>query len=189
VKGSTGDSELLLKFVQALNRRGFEEVIADQLPVELRTKISDNEWFAWEIKAAQENPWIKDLETRAGMAFPPLFRRFITSFRFHEFELGPILLFANTGQSNVWNDFSVSMFGDKYLYPSLIEGRFLQFGRQSTGDYDPTCFDMRGGGELDGPIVRIDHEDVLVRNRLTIVSEVAPSFRSIIETFLKETSY
>ena len=49
-------------------------------------------------------------------------------------------------------------------------------------DYDQICFETKTRKKGDEcRIVKIDHEEVLVIERIQIVREIAPSFRSLVE--------
>ena len=51
--------------------------------------------------------------------------------------------------------------------------------------YDPVCFvTSRRTKDGDCPIVRVDHEGLLSRYRVEIVGEIAPSFRSIVQSVI-----
>jgi hypothetical protein len=180
-------AQFVAEFVSALNKAGFECLSPEYVPVELRSNSDDqspDSYYEWEIRPSSPNSWIEEIETRAGLRFPSLFRYFVTHYKFAGFDVDPILFFANTGHAEIWNDISYSLFHDKYLFPTLLKSRMLQFGRQSTGNYDPSCFDLSRGDEVDAPIVQVDHEEILIHERLVVVREIAPSFRTLIQQYL-----
>jgi len=116
--------------------------------------------------------------------FPQLYLALISRYRFGEFEVGPIRFFANTGQ-NVFHELSSWGFQDRYLSPVLLEQGLLQFGQPDTAIYDPVCFDTKRSKRADAPIVVVDHEDILSRNRKgRIIEEIAGSFRDFVERTL-----
>ena len=176
-------AELINNFVAALNNRGLEPLFGDDVPLELRTEelAEIPDMFKWEIRPATDNPWVPPLEARLPSPFPPLYRFLITQFRFAEFEVGPVMFFANTGQASVFHDLSRALFADDGLYPVLLQNGLMQFGQQAGGGYDPVCFDMKRRRAGDAPIVQLDHEDVLIRNRIRVVKEIALSFRDFVE--------
>jgi hypothetical protein len=81
--------------------------------------------------------------------------------------------------------FQQEMMRDPYLYPTLLSSRFVEFGKAAGGSYDPLCFDLKRTKAGDCPIVRIDHESVLVKARITVLKEVAPSFRALVRRVSK----
>ena len=173
-----GTAKLIRKFVTAMNSRGLEPLFDREVPEELRIKeVADiSGMVEWGIRPASDNPWVSQLEARLPSQFPLAYRFLIMQFRFAEFEVGPVMFFANTGQESVLNDISHALFADKHLYPMLLKNSLIQFGRQSGGGYDPVCFDMKRRRAQDAPIVQLDHEEILVRNRIRIIQEVATSF-------------
>ena len=70
---------------------------------------------------------------------------------------------------------------DPHLYPTLFRERYVQFGKAESANYDPICFDLRRKKKTDCPIVRIDHERVLIDERVVVVEQIAPSFRELVE--------
>lgn len=176
-------AKLIRNFVAALNSRGLEPLFDRDVPKELRTKeLADiPDMFEWEILPATDNPWVPPLEARLPSPFPSLYHFLITQFRFSEFEVGPVMFFANTGQQDVFHDLSRALFADEGIYPVLLQNGLLQFGQQAGGLYDPVCFDMKRRRDGDAPIVQLDHEDILIKNRIRVVKEIAPSFHNFVE--------
>jgi hypothetical protein len=181
------DEELIDRFVEVLNQRGFESLAQDHVTEELRTTGVPDEtgWYEWKIRPAASNPWVAELEQRmVPHRFPELYLSLISRYRFAEFEIGPILFFANTGQ-RVWRELSDRIAGDRHMSPVLLEQGLLQFGNPYEANYDPVCFATQRMKNGDAPVVQIDHEDILSRNhRGCVVQEIATSFRSFVERAL-----
>jgi hypothetical protein len=175
-------AKLIQQFVRTLNERGLEPLFDREVPPELRGKqLSDiSGMYEWRICSSEENPWVSPLEEKLPFRFPPLYHELISGYRFAEFEIGPIMFLANTGTA-VFNELADVMFRDRNLSPTLMKNGLLQFGRQAGGGYDPICFDMKRRVKDDAPVVRIDHEDVLIRNRLRVLAEIAPTFEHFVE--------
>jgi hypothetical protein len=175
------DDALIDRFVETLNALGLEPLPEDEVPAELRTGPPDQfGWCQWEIRAAGPNPWVAGLEESVmPHHFPKPFLSLISRYRFAEFEVGQIMFFANTGQPV---SHELAVWKDRFMTPVLLEQGLLQFGQPDAVNYDPICFataKMRNG---DAPIVQIDHEDILSRNRNgRIVAEIAPTFRHFVE--------
>ena len=137
--------------------------------------------FIWRIRRADSNPWVAELDRRLATPFPELYHSLIARYRFAEFDVGPIMFFANTGQA-VFHELSSCIFRVRYLSPVLLDQGLLQFGQPDSANYDPICFDSRRAKRADAPIVRIDHEDILSHNkRGRIVDEISPPFRDFVE--------
>jgi hypothetical protein len=182
--------QLIDRFVEVLNSRPLEPLPSSEVPNELRTdQLSDKlqggerssaDWVNWQIRPAASNPWVTALEQRIPYPFPKLHSSLITRYRFAEMEVGSIMFFANTGQ-DVFHELRNRMFADPHLSPVLLTHGLLHFGHPFAGNYDSVCFDTRRASNGDAPIVRIDHEDILIRNgRITIVEEIGPSLRNFI---------
>ena len=70
---------------------------------------------------------------------------------------------------------------------ALSAAGFVQFAKGPDVDYDPVCFDLsRQRDDHDCPIVKFDHEEILQHRRLVQVSELAPSFRGLVERLVSE---
>ena len=179
------DEKLIEQFVGSLNRSGLEPLFDDAVPPELRTEeVSDVPgMYEWRILPAQPNPWVLAIRQKLPSPYPPLYEVLISRYRFAEFEIGPVLFLANTG-THVFNELADAAFRDKGLSPALLQNGLLQFGRQAGGHYDPVCFDMKRRLEDDAPIVQIDHECVLIEDRIRVVGEIAPSFRAFVEAVI-----
>jgi len=177
-----GSASIIDKFVKTLNEKGLEPLFEDAVPSELRTKeLADiSGMFEWKIRSAEANPWVVALQQRLPSPFPPLYYELISRYRFAEFEFGPIMFLANTGTS-VFNELSDVIFRDKGLFPLLLQHGLIQFGKQAGGGYDPICFDMPQRAHGDAPVVQIDHEDVLIRNKIRKVKQIAPNFAEFVE--------
>src|SRR2546427_12600439 len=62
-------------------------------------------------------------------------------------------------------------------FRSLVTRCYIQFARPEGGSYDPICFDARRSVSNRGfPIVWLDHEDILCRERIRSVATVSDSF-------------
>jgi hypothetical protein len=175
-------TQLIERFVAALNEHGLEPLFGDQVPPELRGKelAQIGRMYEWRIRSAKENPWVPALEQRLPFRFPRLYHGLIAGYRFAEFEIGPVMFLANTGTS-VFNELADVMFRDRHLSPTLMQNGLLQFGKQAGGGYDPICFDMARRVKGDAPVVQIDHEEVLIRSRIRVLAAIAPTFEKLME--------
>ena len=181
--GSAADA-LVDDFVCYLNHAGFQPKFPKEVPEELRTSVANYEMFHWQIRAAASNPWVENLAQQLPQKFPRPYRSLIERYRFCNFEVGPLMLFANTGHDL---SYELSARLSKPL-PMLREHGYLQFGNPHETNFDPICFDMQRRKRDDAPIVQLDHEEILIRGRIELVAEIAPSFmefmqRAILEKF------
>jgi len=169
------------QFVAVLNRSRLEPLFGKDVPQELRTKEMTDvpDMYEWEIRPATDNAWVAPLESRLPYPFPAIYRSLISQFRFAEFEVGSVMFLANTGRNDVFNDLCRVWADDRFPNELLRHG-FLQFGREAGGGYDPVCFAMKERKRGDAPLVQLDHEEVLIRNRIRIRAKIAPSFGAFI---------
>jgi len=180
-----GADELLDSFVRYLNEAGFEPRPADEIPEELRSSSAEYGMFHWQIRPVSNNPWIEGLVEKLPQRWPLPFRSLIVRYRFCNIEVGPLMIFANTGH-DLFYELSKRTFEDKGIFPTLHKNAFLQIGLPHEGNYDPVCFDMKRRDRADAPIVQLDHEEILQRSRIRVVQEIAPSFTQFMQTALAE---
>jgi hypothetical protein len=95
------------------------------------------------------------------------------------------MFFANTGHP-VFHELADRLSRDPGIFPLLRSNGYLQFGLPHTGNYDPVCFDMKRRSRGDAPIVQLDHEEILIRNRIRVAQEIAPSLGVFIERAINE---
>jgi hypothetical protein len=177
--------ELVDEFVRYLNRAGFEPKFPDQVPQELRTSNADYEMFNWQIRPVSSNPWVENIAQQLPQRWPHPYRSLIERYRFSNFEVGPLMFFANSGQP-VFYELTEKVFRDKGLFPTLHKNGFLQFGLPHETNYDPVCFDMKRRNRGDAPIVQLDHEEILQWSRIRVVGEIAPSFAQFMQRAVDE---
>lgn len=182
--GRTAD-ELVDRFVDYLNGVGFEPQPPDQMPEELRTSNAGDEMFNWQIRPASSNAWVKNLTQRLPQKWPGPFQSLIDRYRFSQIEVGPLMLFANSGH-DLFYELSNRIFMDEGIFPLLHGHDLLQFGLPHGVNYDPVCFDLRRRNRDDAPIVQLDHEEILLRSRIRVVQEISPSFSQFMQRAITE---
>ena len=102
-------------------------------------------------------------------------------YAFAPLEVGPVHLFANTGEPDLDEELATRIFADGVLSQVLLRRGFVQVGWPVGGWYDPVCFDTndrRGGGEY--PLVHLDHEAALQHEEIRIVGRIAGSFLDLV---------
>lgn len=122
--------------------------------------------------------WIDDFETKLPKRLPVSFYSLITRYSFNEFDYCGSSFFAN---KSFEENLGVAIFKDKFISEITLQNGFIQFARPVGGNYDPICFNTnisRSGCEF--PIVRIDHESILCRNKIRIVETISDSFLKFI---------
>lgn len=79
------------------------------------------------------------------------------------------------------DDFVVASVRDATLCSVTRRNGLLQIGKPVSGSYDPVCFDLRSRSKTgEGPVVRLDHEAILIEGRIAVVSTVAASFLELL---------
>ena len=125
-------------------------------------------------------PWIAPFEAKLPCRLPPSFRSLILRYRFDPFRVSGIEFFGNRGDG-CRDDLVIASLSDPLLVRVAQRHGFLQVGRPDTGAYDPVCFDMRRRSkDGDAPLARLDHEEILVHERICVLREYARSFEEMI---------
>jgi hypothetical protein len=182
---SKSSDELVDKFVRYANETGFESRSPDEVPEDLRTSDVEHGMFHWQIRPVASNPWIEQFVQQLPQALPRPYLSLVQRYRFCDFTVGPVMFFANSGQDLSY-ELSKRVFKDKRLFPTLHKRGYLEFGKPEAGSYDPICFDTSDRDGNDAPVVRLDHEAILMRNRIRVVQEIASSFADFIRSAVIE---
>jgi hypothetical protein len=183
--GAENEDNLVDAFVAYLNAAGFEPKFQNEVPEELRTSAAEYDMFNWQIHSAPFNSWIEELNEKLPQRWPKPFASLVQRYRFCSFEIGPLMLFANSGHQ-LFYELSDRTFKDKGIFPALHRNGFLQFGLPHETNYDPVCFDMKRRNRADAPIVQLDHEEILQRSRIRVVQEIAPSLAQFMQRAMTE---
>lgn len=118
--------------------------------------------------------WIDDFEIKLPKRLPVSFHSLITRYSFNTFEYNGLSFFANNGSDK---DLSIAIFKDRFISKATLQNGFIQFARPESGSYDPICFNTNiSRKRREFPIVRIDHESILCRNKIQVVQLISDSF-------------
>ncbi|HHL31135.1 MAG TPA: hypothetical protein ENJ41_01025 [Oceanospirillales bacterium] len=175
-------------FIDFVNSNEIEPGFENEIPPSLRTEIVDGVWFKWKIKAHDNINWIKEIEGVTKLPFPRSYKSLVSRYIFPCFDLGPISFLGNipTGSNFDQQELLTGIFTDTNLSNCLLKNGYLQFGRSSTGSYDPICFDTnRVTNKREYAIFRIDHERALIDSKISIVEKIAPSFINFVKNYNK----
>jgi hypothetical protein len=175
---------LLSEYVACFDRFGdlSENPTIYPVPGELAVgKPNDHGWVAWRPRRTEPQPAMLDhLYSKLPAKFPPLFERFLLTFRWADVSLDRYSLIANPPGPDL-ERFYTGISKDPGLWEALIPAGYLRFGKGADMDYDPVCFDMdsrRKSNEM--RVLKIDHEEILCNRRIKIVAELAPSFEALV---------
>jgi hypothetical protein len=112
--------------------------------------------------------------------FPPVYQHMILSYRWAEVDLQLYRLLPNPPGPGL-TGLLMEMSKDRGLWNCLLPAGYVQFGKGSDGDYDPVCFDYTTRKKSrECRIVKIDHEEILCNERVRVVSELAPTFETLV---------
>jgi hypothetical protein len=137
------------------------------------------------IIQVEQIDWIDALEQQLPKRLPASFRSLVTRYRFAPFAIGGIEFFANTGAERE-DEFAVVIFRDSIVAALTLQSGFVQFAHPDTGSYDPICFDMNQRRQnREYPLVRLEHEALLIGNQIGRPCVIAPSFFQFIIGIIK----
>src|SRR5438128_1350721 len=105
---------------------------------------------------------------QVGGPLPPMYDELVQTYAWWMVDLETFRLLPNLPP--VPASVGREIVADPVLFRVLSAGGFVQFGRGPDVDYDPVCFDLRNcGADGDCRVVKFDHEDILIRETLSIV--------------------
>lgn len=114
---------------------------------------------------------------------PKLFESFAESFAWLSVDLRVCRLFANPPATDVVS-LSTAMFGDPVLNSTLLPLGLVRFALAPDCCYDPICFDLSAFHGDDCPVVRLDHESILMYDRLDRREAMFDSFRDLVQAVI-----
>ncbi len=129
-------------------------------------------------------PGLRTLEVKLPKRFPASFRSLLTRYAFPSFDAGGLSFFSNTGTASD-DELSVAIFNDRNIAAATLKAGYIQFARPETQSYDPVCFDARrASSNREFPLVRLDHEEILCRERIVVTATLADSFYLFVADFV-----
>ena len=134
------------------------------------------------IGPADRTPWINSIELDLGHRLPKTYGDFVRRYEFRPFEWEALSFFGNSEADDRLN-LHVAVRNDPVIWQVTCRAKLLQFGRPATGSYDPICFDLRASHH-EPPVVQLDHEAILIKDRITLVRQIAPGFIALAESLL-----
>ena len=136
------------------------------------------------FRRIESAPWIETLEARLPKRFPVSFRSLLMRYAFPSFDAGGLSFFSNTGIASN-EELSVAIFNDRNIAAATLNAGYIQFARSETQNYDPVCFDARRArSNREFPLVRLDHEEILCRERILVTAKLADSFYLFVADFV-----
>lgn len=187
------EKELVEKYVESFAK--LDDMHADkaldpvawELAVGEPDEYGDKEWRP--AATVTEHSALELIYQKLPAKFPRLYERLVLNHRWADVDLESHTLMANplgTGLDRLFLELSK----DKFLWNSLIAKGFVQFARAGGGHYDPVCFDTNAPTKnRDCRIVRIDHEEILCRERVKVLGTIAESFRNLMQQTIEEAAH
>lgn len=179
---------LIDAFVHKINRSPRRRIREEDIPPRLRENGAEfGIYYDWTIQRFDHINWIEPLEIQLPGPLPPSYRSLVTRYIFPAFEITPLILLANTGQT-LYHEMSMAMSRDKVLSKLLLNKGYAQFARPANGDADPICFDFRQAhSDRECALVRVSHHELLASGQVQVVDEIAPSFYAFVDRFVRES--
>jgi hypothetical protein len=126
------------------------------------------------FQQTEKADWINNFEMKLSKRLPVSFQSLISRYAFDAFEYNGLSFFANYDLNE---NLSIAIFKDRFISEAALQNGFIQFARPEGSSYDPICFDTnisRSGREF--PMVQLDHEAILCRDKIRITQTVSNSF-------------
>ena len=151
---------------------------------EFVTGIDPDDWdiVLWQPAALSTPHESLDSIRRVGV-LPRLYEHLATSYRWPEVEIGVCHLLPNLPGDDL-GPLGDSMFADPVLNNTLIPNGFSRFATAPNACCDPICFDLNRFANDDCPVVRLNHESILMHDTLGDVETVFGSFRELVHAVL-----
>jgi hypothetical protein len=128
-------------------------------------------------------PWIDQAQERLPFRLPSCFTDFVCHYVFADFEISRLHHYDNYGGNEYWC-WQVAIFRDKPIFEICTAHLFLPIGQPEDGNYDRVCLDLNRLKSDDCPVVQLDHEAILLNEKIEIVAELAPSYKQLITNVL-----
>jgi len=135
------------------------------------------------FKSITSAPWLDQAQRHLPFELPRCFTAFVHRYSFTEFEISRLHHYDNYDGSERWC-WHVALFSDKPIFEVCTAHRFLPIGQPEEPNYDRVCLDLNRSKRGDCPIVQLDHEAILLKNKIKIVDELAPSYEKLIASVL-----
>jgi hypothetical protein len=176
------DQKLIRRFVDAMERLDDSFFThSEPPPLELASGIDPEDWnrIIWKPKRVDTSRDALHLIHSRIRPLPVLFEELVLSYRWVEVHLSACLFFGNPPGTDL-RDLADQMFGDPVMNATLLPAGFARFGLAPNGSYDPICFDVKRFTHGDCPVVRFNHESILIHGKLGSAEQVFDSFRDMI---------
>jgi hypothetical protein len=128
-------------------------------------------------------PWIDEAQKRLSFDLPRCFSDFVRNYGFEDFEISHLHHYDNYDGNEHWC-WHVALKLDPVIFEVCNRYGYLPIGQPDSGGYDRICLDVNRLNQGDCPVVQLDHEAILLKEKIEIVSELTPSYKNLIATVL-----
>ena len=135
------------------------------------------------IESYADIDWVTEIINRLPTKYSPSFMSLISRYIFDDIEVGNLWFYANRGDQE-WDELSRAIFRDAIIYKFTSSNGFLHFTRPLDGSYDPVCFDIRNRKKREYPVVRLDHESILISEKISIIEILYPSLLELMNEYI-----
>ncbi len=119
-------------------------------------------------------PWIERVQTRLPFDLPRCFTDLVCHYVFTDFIISGLHHYDNYDGNERWC-WPAALFHDETIFKVCSAHRFLPIGQPEEPNYDRVCLDLNRLKSGDCPVVRLDHEAILLKDKIKIVNELTPS--------------
>jgi len=182
---ASNDADLLDRFMQSFARLDDLTWMHDEpLPDLLSDGIDPDDWTSIRWRPVKlDSPRTAMSSIRRVGALPNLFELLAASYCWLTVDLGVCRLFSNPPTEDL-QPFADAMFADPALNKILLPARLVRFALAPNECYDPICFDLTQMIDGDCPIVRLEHESILMHDRIGGREALFGSFRELVEAVI-----
>jgi hypothetical protein len=115
-----------------------------------------------------------------------LYETLVVSYRWPEVNLGVFRLLPNEPASDL-QPLADAMFADPVLNNTFLPARYVRFAL-AVDAYDPICFDLNRMAHGDCPIVRLEHESILMHDTIGACDTLFATFRECVLAVIDSTT-
>ena len=189
VHKTTTDADLLERFIATFDR--LDDLVCfegDAPPELLATERDLDDWnsIGWRPAKTKTSASALTAIRRTG-PLPELYESLVMSYRWLAVDLGVCRLIANP-PANDLQPLADSMYSDPVMNNTLLPAGFVRFALAANECYDPICFDLSRMVDGDCPIVRMNHESILMNDAVGEITTVSESFRKLVVAVIESVS-
>jgi hypothetical protein len=177
------DDLLLEQFVAAFARHD-ELIESAPVPPELFRAQTDHGAFKWRpCRQPTDRTALQQIYACTRRPFPALYEKLVLGWRWLEMTALDVRLFANTPAPDLSPLFG-ELTRDRYPFDVLVEAGLIPFGHGAGLYYDFVCFSEDQTRQNNGPLVKVEHEALLMHGQIE-QQAIYASFREFVEAVVR----